>query len=484
MLTILFLLVVNSPDVKTSGLNSYNYCLLAALGGCDDQRGQSDKSNGVGQNHQLVEHVGQLPDQIVGQAGTEEYEHQSDERVHGNGLLAEEIFHVDLTEVVPAEYGGECEEEKAHCNKDGAYGLAEAHGESQLNHIGLGDAFCCTGGCGGGERAVAGVESGDNDESGHGEDNEGIEEETDHGHDTLIVGLLDVCKGVGVGSRTHAGLIGEQTALCTLADSGLESITDAAADDGIGHECVLEDHADSFGESLDVDDDKDDAAHNVENCHNGDDLFGDGGNALDAAKENESCNNSEHKTYDPGSNTGCIGDGLADGVGLNHAAHEAQSQNGGYAEETGKEVTKAVGEGALDVVDRAAVDGTVLVDLLGLLSQDCLSIDGGHAEEGDDPHPEDSAGATDENSAGSTDDVAGTDLGRNCGGQGLEGAETALAVAAEELDVAENTVPAFFKAAELNAFGLNCEIKTCTYQKDDKYVVGKIHVDFLNDAEQ
>ena len=55
---------------------------------------------------------------------------------------------------------------------------------------------------------------------------------------------------MGVGGRTHTGLIGEQAALCTLRNGGLDGVAEAAADDGLRSEGILEDHAEGRGDSL------------------------------------------------------------------------------------------------------------------------------------------------------------------------------------------------------------------------------------------
>ena len=78
-----------------------------------------------------------------------------------------------------------------------------------------------------------------------------------------------------------------------------------------------------------------------------------------------------------------------------------------------------------DVVDGAAVDGAVCAFTAGLDGQGGLGVDGGHAEECNDPHPEDGAGAAGQDCAGCADDVAGTDLGGNGSGQCLEGGHAA-----------------------------------------------------------
>ena len=68
--------------------------------------------------------------------------------------------------------------------------------------------------------------------------NEGIDKQTDHSDDALIVRLLHVCHSVCVRSRAHTGFVGEQAALDALADSGLERVAEAAADDCIRLERV------------------------------------------------------------------------------------------------------------------------------------------------------------------------------------------------------------------------------------------------------
>ena len=95
----------------------------------------------------------------------------------------------------------------------------------------------------------------------------------------------------------------------------------------------------------------------------------------------------------------------ADGVGLHHAAHEAQGQGDGHGEETSQELAESALEGGGDVVHRSAVNIAILVYLAGLDGQSGLSVDGGHAEEGDDPHPEDGPRSAGEDGSGGAHDV-------------------------------------------------------------------------------
>ncbi len=57
---------------------------------------------------------------------------------------------------------------------------------------------------------------------------------------------------------------------------------------------------------------------------------------------------------------------------------------------------------------------------LVLLRQNRFAVDGGHAEKGGQPHPEDGARAAGEQRGGAAGDVAGADLSRDGGGDGLE----------------------------------------------------------------
>ena len=64
---------------------------------------------------------------------------------------------------------------------------------------------------------------------------------------------------------------------------------------------------------------------------------------------------------------------------MNHASHEAQGQDDGYCEEAGQKLAEGALEGGGDVVNRTAVDVSVLVDLLRELSQNGFGVVGGHA---------------------------------------------------------------------------------------------------------
>ena len=116
------------------------------------------------------------------------------------------------------------EEQKADGNKDAAEACAENTTGCQLHGVCFGDAHGLNG-CliidGSSKTVFAGKQAGDDNQSGHGENNEGVKEHTDHSDNALVVGLFNICHGMCMGCGTHTGFIGEQTALCTLADGSL-----------------------------------------------------------------------------------------------------------------------------------------------------------------------------------------------------------------------------------------------------------------------
>ena len=297
------------------------------------------------------------------------------------------------------------------------------------------------------------------------------------------MGLGHIGHGVGMGGGAHTGLIGEQAPLDALADGGLQGIADAAADDGVGHESVLEDHTEGLRQVLDPADQQHQAAQQVQHRHDGHHLFRDAGNTLDAAQKDEHSHQSHQQAHHPGGHAEGRGAGGADGVGLHHAAHEAQGQDDGHGEEAGQELAQTALHGLADVVHGAAGDAAVVTYLTGLLGQHRLGIDGGHAEESDDPHPEDGAGAADEDGAAGAHDVAGAHLSGDGGGQRLEGAEAAVVLAAVHAELLKDRPHPFAEAADLHKAGLDGEQQARADQQHDQDVVRQVKVDFLHDAE-
>ena len=123
------------------------------------------------------------------------------------------------------------------------------------------------------------------------------------------------------------------------------------------------------------------------------------------------------------------------------------------------------------------MDGAVCCLDPGLDGQCGFSVDGGHAEEGDDPHPEDGAGAAGQDGTGCAYDVAGAHLSGNGGGQRLKGAHAAVMLFAVEGQIAEDSAHTLTEAADLNEAGLDAVPQADSHQQKDQNVVGQVRVD-------
>jgi len=331
--------------------------------------------------------------------------------------------------------------------------------------------------CGGSEHlavSTGGTQNagGEDHQSGHGQHDEGIDEHADHSHGTLVLGLFHFSHGMGMGGGAHTGLIGEQAAGHAEAHGFLDGHADDTAHNGLGGERTHEDGLESRQDLAGVHADGDQCAANVEHCHDGHQLLGDGSDALHAAQENEGGNGGEHQTHSQLGNTEGGVECITDGVGLDHVAHEAQGQNDGDGEEGSHEVAQLALEGCPDVVDRAAGNGTVRANLPVLLGQNGFTIDGCHAEEGGHPHPEHSTGAAGDQSGGAAGDVAGANLGSDGGGQGLEGAHAVLAGGlALQADVAEDQTHTLTELADLDEIGADGEVDAAAQQQEQQHKV-------------
>ena len=290
----------------------------------------------------------------------------------------------------------------------------------------------------------------------------------------------DIGQRMRMWGRTHTGLVREETALRTLADRGLQGITEAAADDSLRLEGVAENHREGLRQIPDAQHEHREAADQEHERHHRHDLFGHGRESLDVAEEDGTAEDHEGNADDPRRHTEGSTDRRADGVGLHHAAEEAERQNDGDGEEARKELAEAALEGGGDIVNRAAEDVAVLIHGARFLRERGFRVDGRHAEEGDDPHPEDGAGAAGEDRAGGAHDVAGAHLRGNGGGQRLEGAHAALLLSAAETEAAEHAVPALLEVTDLHKAGLDGVPQTNGDEQRDQNVVGQVAVDLLH----
>ncbi len=125
--------------------------------------------------------------------------------------------------------------------------------------------------------------------------------------------------------------------------------------------------------------------------------------------------------------------------------------------------------------------GAVRILPAGLDGQGGLGVDGGHAEEGDDPHPEDGAGAAGQDGSRGAHDIAGTHLGGDGGSQRLEGTHAVLLLSAAERQVPEYLFNALPKAAHLDKAGVDGVPQTHADEQEDQDIVGQIGIDVDDD---
>ena len=475
---------------------------LAELRQRDGKTAEREEGDNVGDDHEVIEEVGKSPDKGVLEDGACEDAQERNDGIDDGGFLAEEIGEVDSAEEVPADDGGEGEEEEASRNEDTADGVTdrriaaeergEAHLEGALYHIGVNDtdgggeirkalAFGSDKTC---ERSLGCIKRGKNDECGDGKNDEGVDEYADHCADALIVRLFDVSLRVRVGGGTHARFVGEETSLCALLDCLGKCCAEAAAEQRLGNEGVTEDHAECGGNIFIVDSKNEQTADDIHDGHDRNDLFRDGRDSLDTAEEDEGGKNGDQNADDP-SPCGNIhvegfknaDDARRDGVGLYRRTDEAAGNGQCHGEEACEKFAELTLEGVLDVIDGTAADLAVFMNDARFLCEDCFDVVGCHAEEGDDPHPEDGTRTADENCAADAYDITRADLRRNGGRQCLERGKTGIALVLLGKYRAESRA----EAADLNEFRSDGKIKTCRNEQEYQYVARHIVIDVIDD---
>ena len=136
-----------------------------------------------------------------------------------------------------------------------------------------------------------------------------------------------------MGGRTHACLVGEQAPGHAVAHGLPHADTHGAAQDGLGVEGTLKNQGKGVRQVGNIGNQHDEAAHQIEAGHDRHQLLRDGGNAGDAAQEDEGGHHRQHHAHDPGGDAQRLLEGVADGVGLDHVAGEAQGEDDSQREE-------------------------------------------------------------------------------------------------------------------------------------------------------
>lgn len=166
---------------------------------------------------------------------------------------------------------------------------------------------------------------GEDDESGHVQDHERIDEQADNGHEALLGRELNLGDSVGVGRGAEAGFIGEEAAGHAVTHGFLDGRSDDATRGGLRIESAHEDHLEGGNNLFIVGKDYDEAAENVEEGHDGHDLLGSGGDSPEAAKEDKGGEAGDKESGVQRGNAKGVLEGNGDGVGLHHVADEPRA---------------------------------------------------------------------------------------------------------------------------------------------------------------
>ena len=211
----------------------------------------------------------------------------------------------------------------------------------------------------------------------------------------------------------------------------------------------------------------DDSTHDVEQCHEGHQFFGDSGHPLEAAQHDEGRDHHQRHARDE---VGRVERGVhvaRDGVDLAHVADAERCQNA----ETGKQHRQHLAQRFAAFLCAQAV-GQVIHGTAGPLAffifaavvhaQHVFRKAGHHAQNGHDPHPEDGSRPARDDGRGHTHDVAGANGARQRRAHALELADghVLFAGVGGDLLVGEhraNGVPhPVAHPAELEAAGAQC----------------------------
>lgn len=209
--------------------------------------------------------------------------------------------------------------------------------------------------------AIARVEHANNNERGNGNNDEGVNENTDECDRALFMRVLHIRLCVSVRSRTHAGLIGEETALCTLSEC-CQDTEGHTTDLCLWIERAREDERERLASSRKVAEQNDKAADQIDDGHDRNDLLGNDSQTTDAADEDIARDRYDGDAPYPRRDAECSFAGRSDRVRLNHTAHEAERQDDGDREETGWERAELAAKCGLDVVDGTAMNRAVGID--------------------------------------------------------------------------------------------------------------------------
>ena len=405
-----------------------------------DNAAKQNQRHEVREGHEPVEDVGARPHGAHREVGPDEHRGHVNPAVGEDGIFLaapDEVFQAALGVVSPPEDGGEREEH-------------ECHGKDVRGDV-----------CAGGQvRKPAGERfHGDvhalqaefripcachhDGKARHGADDDGVDEGARHAHETLANRFLGLGSGGSDRGRAEARLVTEDTAGDTLLHGDKDGAHHAAGDCA-RVECRADYGLDGGRDVREVEAQNEQAEDDVEDGHERHDVERDLRDALEPADDDAGCERRAEQARDgrgvrdrvagdvdefTGWDDRCDRRGnavhLRDGADAEQAREHAE-----HGEQYGEPLEvepETFLDTCFDVVEGAAQNLAVVVDLAVLDREQAFGVLGGHAEEGGDFHPEERARAAGTDGGRDTHDVTRADGGRKSRAERREARDFAFA---------------------------------------------------------
>ena len=351
----------------------------------DDHTAQTQQRDQVGDRHEAVEGIGDIPDKIQLQGGADHHHDNEQALVNANTPTLQQELKAPGSVQGPAQNGGQGKEGNAHSHHHGAQPGAEHRAEGggdQLRACALapldGDAL---------------LDTAQNRQRRQGADDDGVHKDLENAVHTLLHRIALGGGSVSHGRRAETSLIGEHTAANTLLDGGHDGDAKGTAQGGLCGEGTLEDHGKNLADAAQIGQHHRQGCQNVDRRHHGNQFLCHRADALDAAKEHHRHhsrhNRTDHDAADGHDLTehrhgvrhritteGIDGriDGGSNGIDLGHVANAESRQRTQHTEHTCQPIP-AFTQTISDIIHRQLILLFVvqrrIFELLVLNYQDC-----------------------------------------------------------------------------------------------------------------
>ncbi len=362
--------------------------------------GEGEEGDQVRDGHETVQNIGERPNDIEVHEAAGKCHRDEDDAIGHDGFDAEEINGATFTVVVPSEDGGESKEDETR----GEHIATESRvhrGESRIRESCAVEAII--------------PDAGDDDgEAGQRTNDDGINEGTGHGNETLLRRPTRFRRCRDNRRRTEAGFVGEEAA----GDTALHGHHDAGAEETAGRrrrgESVLQNESHRRGNLIGANEKDSAGAEEINHSHGRHDGAGSRGNRLNPTEDDRGDEDEDDaRRPDRIDIEGDI-DNFDDGIDLGGIA---DSEDGGEDAEGRKERAEPSpfrAHTVFDVEHRAAGNISFFIDFTILDGEAPFGEFRGHSEEGRHPHPEKSTRAAGMNRGRDADDVPRADGRSQC----------------------------------------------------------------------